>query len=173
MPSTLFEKAGGLSPIALARRFRGGEAEPHQQPHLEVRTKIAYAISGQAIAITDRPGDLAHLGKETIAGVGLCLDIFNQGDHTITVTEAGLVGLFDSPRVAVHEPLLHDNKPWPRTLEPGERVIVYLPSDLGTHPVLGSLRRGYVRTDSDALVQANGGAALRYYIKQMKKQAKA
>ena len=173
MSSTFFEKAGGLSPSMLVRKFRGDDEETAPAPRLDLRVKIAYAISGQAIAITDRPGDIAHLGKETISGVGLCLDIFNEGDDAVTITEVGLIGRFESPQLAVHEPLLHDNKPWPRTLQPGERVIAHMASDLGLHPVLASLRRCYVRTDNDALVHANGSTALRYYIKQMKKRGRA
>jgi hypothetical protein len=172
MSSTLFEKAGGLSPIDLVRKFRGGDIDIEPAPRLNLRAKVAYAIAGPALAITDRPGDISHLGREAVASVGLCLDIFNEGDDPATVTEVGLVGRFDSPRVAVHEPLLHDNKPWPRLLQPGERVIAHLASDLGSHPVLNALRRCYVRTNNDHLIHANGGAALRYYIKQMKKLRK-
>ena len=172
MSSTLFDIAGGLAPAVLARKFRGEDDDVAPQSKLRLRAKVAYALSGQAIAITDRPGDIAHLGKETIANIGLCLDIFNDGDEAVTVTEVGLTGRFDSPRVAVHEPLLHDNKSWPRTLQPGEQVIAHMASDLATHPILKSLRRCYVYTDQDQLVFANGGTALRFYIKQMKKKAR-
>jgi hypothetical protein len=172
MSSTFFEKAGGLSPTILVRKFRGEDVDETPLPRLRLKAKVAYAISGQAIAITDRPGDIAHLGKEVIASVGLCLDIFNDGDEEVTVTEVGFVGRFDKPQLAVHEPLLHDNGPWPRTLQPGEQVIAHMASDLGDHPVLGSLKRCYVRTNSDVLIHANGGTALRFYIKQMKHRAR-
>jgi len=170
MSSALDEKNNGLSPTILKRIFRGEDDGVSVSPRLRLKAKLAYALSGQTIAITDRPGDIAHLGRDVIANVGLCLEIFNDGGDAVTITEVGLIGHFDSPRVAVHEPLLHDNKPWPRTLQPGEQVITHMASDLGKHPVLKSLRRCYLRTDKDALVHANGGTALRFYIKQMKKQ---
>lgn len=140
------------------------------QPRLRLRAKVAYALSGHTIAIMDRPSDITHLGHEVLASVGLCLEIFNDEDDEVTITEVGLTGRFDSPRVAVHEPLLHDKKTWPRILQPGEQVISYLASDLGNHPVLGSLKRCYVGTDRDVVIYANGGMALRFYIKQMKKR---
>jgi len=172
MSPTMFEKAGGLSPTQLVRMFRGADDEVSPAPRLRLRTKVAYAIPGPAIAITDRPGDIAHLGKEVMANVGLCLEVFNDGDDAVSITEVGFVGWFDRPQLAVHEPLLHDNKPWPRVLQPGQQVIAHMASDLGTHPILGALKRSYVRTETDSLVHANGGTALRFYIKQMKKRAR-
>ena len=171
MASTFLDIAGGFSPSVLARKFRGEGEDNSRRPRLRLRAKVAYALSGHAIAITDRPADIAHLGQEVLASLGLCLEVFNDGDDAVTITEVGLTGRFDSPRVAVHEPLLHDNKPWPRILQPGEQVITHLATDLGTHPVLNSLRRCYVSTDKDTVIHANGGTALRFYIKQMKKRS--
>ena len=78
MSPTMFEKAGGLSPTQLVRMFRGADDEVSAAPRLRLRTKVAYAIPGPAIAITDRPGDIVHLGKEVVASVGLCLEVWKM-----------------------------------------------------------------------------------------------
>ncbi len=138
---------------------------------LRVRPKITYAFAGDGIAISDQPGDLAKLGKTSVADIGLCIEISNEGGADITVAEVGLAGWFDSPRIAEYEPLLHDNRPWPRLLKPGEHVIAHLPSGLKHQSVLKSLKRAYVRTDDDIVSYAAGGPALKYYVKHMRTQA--
>jgi len=138
---------------------------------IRVRPKITYAFAGDGIAISDQPSDLAKLGKDSVADIGLCIEIRNDGDADITVAEVGLAGWFESPRVAEYEPLLHDNQPWPRRLKPGENVIAHLASGLKQQSILKSLKRAYVRTDDDIVSYAAGGPALKYYIKHMRNQA--
>jgi hypothetical protein len=82
----------------------------------------------------------------------------------VTITEVGFTGRFESPQVALHEPLLHDNKPWPRRLGPGESVIAHAGSRLKGHPVLAQLKRAYAKTDNDE-TRYGSSSALRHYVK--------
>ena len=131
---------------------------------LSVRPKIAYAISNDAIAIAERLKDLKALRRQPVADVGLCVEVENQGEEAVTITEIGFTGRFESPQVALHEPLLHDNKPWPRRLGPGEKVIAHAGSSLKGHPVLSDLKRAYAKTDNDETSYGTS-SALRHYIR--------
>ncbi len=131
---------------------------------LSVRPKIAYAISNDAIAIAERLKDLLAFRRQPVADVGLCVEVVNRGEKAVTITEVGFTGRFESPQVALHEPLLHDNKPWPRRLGPGEKVIAHAGSRLKDHPVLSTLKRAYAKTDDDQ-TSYGSSSALRYYVK--------
>jgi len=163
--------AASFRPSFGGRSSSDGDALVEPKVRLRVRPKIIYAFAGDAIAISDQPGDLAKLGKESIAEIGLCIEVVNDGDANITVAEVGLAGWFESPQIAVHEPLLHDNKPWPRTLKPGENVVAHLATGLKNQSVLKSFKRAYVRTTDDVVCYGAGGPALKFYIKRMRDQA--
>jgi hypothetical protein len=167
----LGKAAASFRPSFGGRSNSDGDVIVEPRIRLRVRPKITYAFAGDGIAISDQPGDLAKLGKESIAEIGLCIDVLNDGDAPITIAEVGLAGWFESPQIAEHEPLLHDNKPWPRTLKPGENVIAHLASGLKHQSVLKSFRRGYVRTTDDLTYYGAGGPALKFYIKRMRDQA--
>lgn len=169
MALAFFGKATSFRPGLRARASSAAEAAPKARERIRVRPKITYAFAGDGIAISDQPADLAKLGKGSVAEIGLCIDISNEGETSVTIAEVGLAGWFESPQIAEHEPLLHDNRPWPRVLKPGEQVIAHLASGLKNHPILKSLKRAYVRTDDDVVRYGAGGPALRYYIKHMRK----
>ncbi|HJP22696.1 MAG TPA: hypothetical protein QF861_14180 [Alphaproteobacteria bacterium] len=133
---------------------------------LSVRPKIAYAISNDAIAIAERLKDLLAIRRQPVAEVGLCVEVVNRGEQAVTITEVGFTGRFESPQVALHEPLLHDNKPWPRRLGPGESVIAHAGSSLKGHPVLPNLKRAYAKTDNDETSYGTS-SALRHYVKSV------
>ncbi|MDP6406358.1 MAG: hypothetical protein QF797_14255 [Alphaproteobacteria bacterium] len=133
---------------------------------LSVRPKIAYAISNDAIAIAERLKDLLAIRRQPVAEVGLCVEVVNRGEQAVTITEVGFTGRFESPQVALHEPLLHDNKPWPRRLGPGESVIAHAGSSLKGHPVLPNLKRAYAKTDNDE-TSYGSSSALRHYVKSV------
>ncbi len=133
---------------------------------LSVRPKIAYAISNDAIAIAERLKDLLAIRRQPVAEVGLCVEVVNRGEQAVTITEVGFTGRFKSPQVALHEPLLHDNKPWPRRLGPGESVIAHAGSSLKGHPVLPNLKRAYAKTDNDETSYGTS-SALRHYVKSV------
>lgn len=157
--------ASSFRPGFGARSISTTDTPVKVKTRLRVRPKITFAFSGSGIAISDRPEDLAKLGKESVTEIGLCIDITNEGATDVTIAEVGLAGWFESPRLAEYEPLLHDNQPWPRVLKPGDKVIAHLASGLKNQPVLKSFRRAYVRTDADQISYGSGGPALRHYIK--------
>ena len=82
------------------------------------------------------------------------------------VCEVGLIGRFDRPRMALHEPLLHDSGSWPRSLEPGGSVIAHLNTQLKSQPILRSFKKAYVSTSDDQIFYGSGGRALRFFVKQ-------
>jgi len=163
--------AASFRPSFGGRSNSDGDVIVEPKVRLRVRPKITFAFAGDGIAISDQPGDLAKMGKESIAEIGLCIDVFNDGDASIAIAEVGLAGWFESPQIAVHEPLLHDNKAWPRTLQPGENVIAHLATGLKNQSVLKSFRRAYARTTDDVVCYGAGGPALKFYIKRMRDQA--
>jgi len=62
----------------------------------------------------------------------------------------------------MREPLLHDGKPWPRTLAPEETVIAYLTSSIQSHSVLPSIRFGYALSDRSE-IWIGASAAILYF----------
>ena len=88
-----------------------------------MRAKVAYAIGYQAIAQGEKPKDFRNLKRQKITDLGFCISVLNSGTTRLTVSEVGLMGWFDSPQISLFEPMLHDNKPWPSVLLPGEEVI--------------------------------------------------
>ena len=166
MALSFLGKAASFRPSFRARTGTVEDAVPRLKERVRIRPKITYAFAGDAIAISDKPDDLAKLGKKSIAEVGLCVEISNHGDTDVTIAEVGLAGWFESPQIAVHEPLLHDNEPWPRNLKPGESVIAHMASALKDQPILKSLKRAYIRTTADVVHYGAGGPALRYYVKR-------
>jgi hypothetical protein len=132
-------------------------------PRVRVRAKLAFALGRDAIALSERLEDFAKLGRERVTDIGFCISVRNDGGFPVNVVEVGLIGRFSSPRIALHEPLLHDNKPWPRRLAPGEEVVAHFGTRLKALPVLRDIRRVYAQTRQDEMCYG-AGPALRYYI---------
>ena len=131
---------------------------------LKVRAKIAYAIDRQAIALGEKLKDFRNLKRQNITDLGFCITVVNSGSSRVTVSEVGLIGWFDTPRISLHEPLLHDNKPWPRMLMPGEEVITHFGTSLKGHTVLHAVRRVYAKTAYEETF-FGGGPAIRFYAR--------
>ncbi len=134
-----------------------------RQRRLWVRPQVAYGISPEALVLTDRPRELRALEPRRISSPTLCLQIGNAGREPITVDEVGLAGWFDRPRIGMREPLLHDGKPWPRTLAPDETVIAYLTPAIQSHSVLPSIRFGYALSDRSE-IWIGASAAIPYFV---------
>lgn len=148
----------------------GGIAARVSQPsradrerRLWVRPQVAYGISREALVLTDRPRELRALEPRRVSSPTLCLEIGNAGREPIAVDEVGLSGWFDRPRIGMREPLLHDGKPWPRTLAPEETVIAYLTSSIQSHSVLPSIRFGYALSDRSE-IWIGASAAILYFL---------
>jgi hypothetical protein len=58
-----------------------------------------------------------------LTGPSRCIEIVNEVRRSLICAEVGLAGRFDAPRITMHGPMLHDNKGWPRRLDPGELVV--------------------------------------------------
>jgi len=76
------------------------------------------------------------------------------------------MGWFDSPRISLFEPMLHDNKPWPRVLLPGEEVITHFGTRLKGHTVLSQMCRVYAKTTYEETF-FGGGPAIRFYARHV------
>ena len=129
---------------------------------LKVRAKVAYAIDRQAIALGEKPKDIRNLKRQNITDLGFCISVVNMGSTRLAVSEVGLIGWFDAPRISLFEPMLHDNKPWPRVLMPGEEVIAHFGTRLKGHTVLPQMRRVYAKTAHEEMF-FGGGPAIRFY----------
>ena len=90
-----------------------------------MRAKVAYAIDRPAIALGEKPKDFRNLKRQNITDLGFCILVVNSGTTRLTVSDIGLMGWFDSSRISLFEPMLQDNKPWPRVVMPGEEVITH------------------------------------------------
>lgn len=133
---------------------------------LKVRAKIAYAIDRQAIALGEKPQDFRNLKQQNITDLGFCVSVVNSGSSRVTLSEVGLIGWFDAPRISLHEPMLHDNKPWPRVLMPGDEVVTHFGTRLKGHSVLPSMRRVYAKTAYEEEFYG-GGPAIRFYVRHV------
>ena len=155
--SVLYGWLGGLA----ARISQPGWVD--RERHLWVRPQVAYGISREALALTDSPRELRALESRRISSPTLGLQIGNTGREAIIVDEVGLVGWFDRPRIGMREPLLHDGKPWPRILAPGETVIAYLTPDIQNHSVLPSIRFAYALSERGE-TWIGASAAIPYFM---------
>lgn len=133
--------------------------------YLRVRAKIVCAVGKQAIALGDRPQDFKDLQSKIFLDPGFCISVQNCGKIKVTLSEVGLTGWSDKPRISLHEPMLHDNKPWPRILFPGDTVVTHFGTRLKGHPVLSSMRRVYAKTSNEDEFFGSG-PAVRFYIQQ-------
>jgi hypothetical protein len=134
---------------------------------LRVRPKVAYAISREAVAMGDRPNELAAIAKSSLATPTLCLVIENVGREAVTVDEVGLSGWFDRPRLAMDEPLFHDAKGWPRRLAPGDSMVAYLTPAIQKHPVLSETRFGYAQSTAGE-IWTGTSAAVPFFVASVK-----
>lgn len=130
---------------------------------LRLRAKLAYAIGRATIAIAESPDDFRGLRAKRMTQPGLCIEAVNRGRAAVTLMEVGLTRGEDGPQIALREPFLHDDGPWPRTLEPGEAVVCHFGSGLAGHPVLREVRRAYAVT-ADGRVLYGNADALEYYL---------
>ena len=128
-------------------------------PRLTVIPKLAVPVGREAIAMADRPADIAALRGETMSRAGLCVMIVNSGVEPVTVVEIGLSGRFGHPRIVMRDPLLHDTKPWPRRLRAGETVVAYFASDIAGHHVLPAMRRAFASSLDQAGPMGRHGPA--------------
>ena len=133
-------------------------------PRLTVVPKLVVPLGREAIAMADRPADVATVPGMTMSKVGLCVMIVNSGVEPVTVVEIGLVGRFGHPRIVMREPLLHDNKPWPRRLRAGETVVAYFASDIAGHHVLPAMRRAFAGSLEGA-TWLGASPALSWYVR--------
>lgn len=160
-----------LNRSAVARESRRPVFSPvslivRNKVRLKVRAKVAYAIDRQAIALGEKPKDFRNLKRQNITDLGFCISVVNSGTTRLTISEVGLMGWFDSPRISLFEPMLHDNKPWPRVLLPGEEVITHFGTRLKGHTVLPQMRRVYAKTAYEETF-FGGGPAIRFYARHM------
>jgi hypothetical protein len=114
---------------------------------LTVTAHMTVPIGKATIAIGAEVEDLALMGARPVAPPSLCIEVKNIGLEEVTVTEVGLMAGEYGPQIPMVDPLLHDNGPWPRRLNPGDTVIAHFGSGLGKHPVLHKVRRAYALTD--------------------------
>ncbi|CAK0757390.1 conserved hypothetical protein [Gammaproteobacteria bacterium] len=78
----------------------------------------------------------------------LSIEINNLSKFAVTVKEVGLRSRFSKKRMSLINPVLYDEKPWPRKLDPREIVIV--PFDFATlidHPRLLHVTHAYATTN--------------------------
>ncbi|MSP52365.1 MAG: hypothetical protein EXQ91_08265 [Alphaproteobacteria bacterium] len=151
--------------------LESGASLTRRNRRLRVRPNVAYAIAREAVEMGDRPRELASIAKQSVSGPTLCFHIDNVGRESITVAEVGLIGWFDSPCLTMEDPYLVDSKCWPRTLGPGESVVVYLTSAIQRHPVLMSeTRLGFARS-SEGETWIGGGPAIPFFLAAMSRPA--
>ena len=158
LASRLTKRTSGL------RRLKFDAVRSGKGAHLEVQPMIAYAIAADTVVLSDSVDELKSLESRRLTRPSLCLKITNTGRAPTTVEEIGLTGRFEEPRLGMREPLLHDSARWPRELNPGESVVAYFSAALSQHPVLGAMRRAYVRTTDDH-TWSGSNRALGYFIK--------
>ena len=133
-------------------------------PRLTVIPKLVVPVGREAIAVADRPADIAALRGGTMSRAGLCVMIVNSGVEPVTVVEIGLSGRFGHPRIVMRDPLLHDTKPWPRRLRAGETVVAYFASDIASHHVLPAMRRAFA-SSLDGASWSGASPALSWYVR--------
>ena len=143
----------------LVRLFRQRVLPNHG---VRVRARLAYPIGMATLAIGDGPNDFQGLHARKVAAPGLCIEVFNGSEDVITITEVGLTKGVEGAQIALREPLLHDNGPWPRRLAPGQAVIAHFGSMLAGHRILGEVRRSYAVT-MDGRHYLGPAHALRHY----------
>jgi hypothetical protein len=153
----------GLPWPALARLLRLGRAVAS----LTVIPKLVVPIGREAIAMADRPADIASVRGGTLSRAGLCVMIVNSGVEPVTVVEIGLSGRFGQPRIVMRVRLLHDNKSWPRRLRAGETVIAYFAHDVAGHHVLPAMRRAFA-TSLEGASWSGASPALSWYVRSRK-----
>ena len=86
----------GLPWPALARLLRLGRAVAS----LTIIPKLVVPIGREAIAMADRPADIASVRGGTLSRAGLCVMIVNSGVEPVTVVEIGLSGRFSASRAS-------------------------------------------------------------------------
>ncbi len=153
--ASLFELAGRCS----------GESR-----RLRIRPKVAYAISREAVAMGDRPRELALIARSSLSTPTLCLVIDNVGREAVTIDEVGLAGWFDHPMLGMTEPLFHDALGWPRTLAPGDSVVAYLTPAIHKHPVLSETRFGFAQSTGGE-IWTGTSAAIPFFVASLKRPA--
>jgi hypothetical protein len=77
----------------------------------------------------------------------LCIEVVNLSTFPVTICDVGFSVRFSKDRLAVIDPILPDQKPWPRRLEPREAFTVYCSPSLAAEPRLQLVRGAYAKTD--------------------------
>ena len=131
---------------------------------LALTPKLVIAISAHAVVMSDDPHEFDGLGQPPVGAPGLCLEIVNKSRASVRIDEVGLAGRYDEPWLAMAEPHLHDNKPWPRDLAPGEAVAAHLDSAIREHPAFGDVRRAWARTSENEIIYGRSDA-LRAFVR--------
>lgn len=100
------------------------------------------AISNKRLRLIVRPSRSISVPYGTL---GLAIEVINMSAFPVTVSEVGLTKgsnkIGNNGRYAIINPMIIDDKPWPRRLESRESVTVYSQDQLG--PDAG---RAYVTT---------------------------
>lgn len=53
------------------------------------------------------------------------IEVINRSEFAVTIIEVGMMIACSSDRAAIIAPILADNGPWPRRLEPREQITAY------------------------------------------------
>lgn len=96
--------------------------------------------------------------RELLPGAVPCIEVVNLSSFPVTIDEVGYSKRSITGRFAVPVPLVYDNKPWPRRLEPRESVTAYLKIEREHCPMLRGLHKAYAKTTCDTIVYGNSRA---------------
>lgn len=124
------------------------------------------AVNQRRVRLRVRP---AHATMVPSGRSMFSIEVVNLSAFPLTISEVGFTlkrGGIKQPRAAVITPILIDNKPWPRKLEPRESVSVYFdPSTMRSGPGRRPLR-AYARSACGEVEYGNSPA-----LRQLAKQA--
>jgi len=89
----------------------------------------------------------------------LSLEIINMSKFAVTVDEVGLMPSWSRRRIALVTPIVMDQKPWPRKLEPRESVVVRFDvTRLLSIERIESVKRAYATTVCGSTCYGSSGA---------------
>lgn len=88
--------------------------------------------------------------------ISLCIEVTNLSSFPLTIDEVGIFFKGTDRRAAVVTPVLPDNGPWPRRLEPRSSISAY--SQLPEPRKGRRMRCAYARTQCGRTVEGNSPA---------------
>lgn len=95
----------------------------------------------------------------------LSIEIINMSRFAVTVDEVGLTPSWSRKRMTLVVPIIKDEKPWPRKLEPRESVMVQFDATVLLElENIGSVRRAYATTKCGTACYGSSGA-LREFVR--------